>query len=514
MSSANGRIIRNTGLLYFRLIFLTFINLYAVRITLEALGVKDYGIYDVVASVVGSLSILTGALTSATQRFLSFHLGKKDFEKYSHTFTLLLMSFMAMAVALIIIGEILGYFFIHDWLKIPDNRITAAYWLFQASLVAFAFGLLTIPYTSSIVANEKMDAFAIFSIVEGILKLATAYILVKYGGDRLIMYGILTAVTSMVVFFMSMQYCHSKFKYCKYVWKWDRNIFTELSQYTGWNLFGSISGMLATQGQNILLNIFFGPIINASKAIADKIQHVINSFSINLYMAVSPQIIKSYAAEDYQRAMNLVMKTSKMSFLLIFLLSFPLISNMDGLLGIWLAADAKTPDMVAFSKLILVYSMILSLEPPISRIIQATGKIKRYQLSVGAITLSFIPIAALVLALGGSAIFTLVVLIGIMSLAQGVRLMVAHRQVGLNYTAYLKTVLLPILKVSLVGAGTYLALESFVHSKDTLMILLHTATAAVFALFIVAILGLDKSDRTFITELVKKRLNKSSGNQV
>lgn len=506
MKSDNTRIIKNTGLLYFRLIFLTFINLYAVRVTLEALGQIDYGVFNVIASVVASLSILTGAMTSATQRFLSFHLGKEDYHSYSHTFTLLLMTFGILAGVLVVLGEALGYFFIEKWLDIPTDRITAAYWVFQTSLVAFAIGLITIPYTSSIVANERMGAFASFSIVEGVLRLATALILIVYGGDRLILYGILTALTSVVVFLMSLQYCHSKFSYCRYIWKWNKSIFTQLSGYIGWNMFGSISAMLSTQGQNILLNIFFGPVINAAKAIADRIQHVISGFSVNLYMAASPQIIKSYAAEDYDRCLKLVLKTSKMSFLLVFVMAFPLICNMEGLLKIWLGADAHTPDMTAFSKLILVYCLVLTLEPPISRLIQATGNIRKYQLSVGVITLSFIPIAAAVLYLGAGAVFTLVILIVITAIAQVVRIIVAHQQVNLDYSSYWTTVILPLIKVSLVGIPLYLVLEEYFHAEGWLLIILQTIVSGIAGLFVGYILGLDASDRAMLYSLIKKKL--------
>ncbi|MDE6478939.1 MAG: hypothetical protein K2L45_01615 [Muribaculaceae bacterium] len=510
MKSANSRIIKNTGLLYFRLIFLTFINLYAVRITLEALGKIDYGVFSVIASVVMSLSILTGALTSASQRYLSFHLGKEDYEKYSHTFTLLLLTFIILSGIMIFVGEALGYFFIEKWLDIPSDRVHAAYWVFQTTLVSFVFGLITIPYTSSIVANERMDAFAIFSVVEGVFKLAIAFILINYGGDRLILYGIFTASISIVVFLMSMQYCHSKIHYCRYIWKWNGSLFKDLLGYTGWNLFGSISGMLDNQGQNILLNMYFGPILNTAKAIADRIQSVISGFSTNLYMAVSPQIIKSYASEDYGRAHNLVMKTSKMSFLLLFILSFPLICNMDGLLYLWLGNDAKTPFMTAFSQLILVYCMVISLEPPISRLIQATGKIKRYQLSVGAITLAYIPIAALAFALGGSAILSLIILIAVMATAQFVRIYVARRQVNLSPTKYFKEVAVPVLKVSVIGGAAYLLPPLASTSADPfLLILLRTATAGICGLFIAAILGLSREDRQFILGMIKDKLHKT-----
>ena len=509
MSSANGRIVKNTGLLYFRLIFLTFINLYAVRVTFDALGDVDYGIFNVVASVVASLSILTGAMTSATQRFLSFHLGRNDHEEYSRTFSLLLMSFLVLSAFLIVIGEILGYFFIEKWLNIPVDRISAAYWVFQASLVAFVFGLVTIPYTSSIIANERMDAFALFSVVEGVMKLAIALWLVHFGGDRLILYGVLTAVTGICVFLMSMDFCHRKFRYCRYIWKWDRRIFMQLSGYTGWNLFGSVSGMLATQGQNILLNIYFGPVVNAAKAIADRIQHVVYGFSINLYMAVSPQIIKSYAAEDYQRAISLVVKTSRMSFLLLFVLAFPLICNMDGLLALWLGDGSRSPDMISFSSLILVYCMILSLEPPISRIIQATGKIRNYQLSVGVITLSFIPVAVVLLSLGCGAVTTLLVLMAIMSLAQIVRVVVAHRQVGLDYRLYFHEVILPIVRVMVVAVPLYMVFADYSVTSDVFVVLVRTVVAAVSALFMAGILGLSRNDRDMVRNIVMKKFRKN-----
>ena len=510
MNEANKRLIKNTGLLYGRLIFLTLVNLYTVRVTLEALGDIDYGIYDVIASVVASLSVLTGAMTSATQRFLSVRLGRNDYEGYSRMFTLLLICFLGMTAIILIIGEPLGLLAINKWLNLPPDRLNACYWVFQASLAAFALGLITIPYNSSIVANERMGAFALFSIVEGVLKLSIALLLMHYGGDRLILYSILTMLISLVVLLMSMQYCHSSFKYCRYRWKWDRQIFSQLSQYTGWNLFGSVSSILATQGQNILLNIFFGPLINTSKAIADRIQHVINGFSVNLYMAASPQIIKSYAAEEFGRALNLVTKTSKMSFLLIFVISFPLLCNMDGLLGIWILKSTETPYMIAFSRLILLYCLALSLEPPISRIIQATGQIRKYQVSVGIITLSFIPIAALSLWLGASAPTTLIIQISILLIAQAVRVVIAHGQVGLSYSDYFSEVVLPIVRIAVIAVPSYFFLmHQGSASSGFMMIVLNTLLAGIWGLAITVLVGLNQSDRKLVMEMTVKKLKRT-----
>lgn len=505
MNSDNKRLAKNTGLLYLRLLFLTFVNLYAVRVTLEALGEIDFGLYNVIASVMTTLTVLTGAMTSATQRFLSFHLGRKDYFKYSHVFTLMVLAFIGMAAVILLAGEILGYFVVYKWLTIPPDRLSASYWVYQASLISFAIGFITIPYSSSIIANEKMNAFAIFSIVEGVMKLAIAFVLIKFAGDRLILYGVLTGIITVVIFFMTIHYCHSRFKYCRYIWKWDGSIFRELSKYTGWNLFGSISGVLTSQGQNIMLNIYFGPIINTAKAIADRIHHVINGFSINLYMAVSPQIIKAYATNDLTRAMNLVIKTSKLSFLLIFILSFPLFCNIEGILQIWLGADSHSPDMTVFSQLLLIYCMVLSLEPPISRLIQATGHIRNYQLSIGIITLSYIPITALILLKERNATLVLVTLIAIMAFAQIVRVIIAHHQVGLSYSRYLKEVVWPIAKVVLIGIAIYWAIKENISTGSIIHILLMTAITTVFGIFIAGVLGLDRNDRNSIKELIKSK---------
>lgn len=508
MDSNNAKIAKNTGLLYARMIFLTLINLYAVRVTFDALGEVDYGIYNVVASVVASLSLLTGAMTSASQRFLAFHLGREDYQKYSHTFTLLLLAFIVLSAVLLVIGEALGYFFVEHWLHIPRGRIAAAYWVYQASLVAFLFSFLTIPYTSSIIANERMGAFAAFSVVEGVLKLGIALWLVNFAGDRLKLYGILTAGISVVIFLMSMQYCHAKFTYCKYIWRWDKAIFKHLSVYTGWNLFGSISAILANQGQAVLLNIYFGPVVNAAKAIADRIQHVIQSLSINLYMAISPQIIKSYAADNIERTHSLVLNTSKLAFLLIYIVSFPLICNMGDILRLWLGQGNTSSLMTAFSQLILVYCMVITLEQPITRLIQATGQIKLYQVSVGVLTLMYIPVAIAVLALGGSPVMTLVVQIAIIAIAQIVRVVVAHKQVKLDYGRYLKIVVNPLLKVSLVSLPLYWAMVANTPHKSLWGIAMHVVLTFLMGLFIAGAIGMSSYERSLIFSFIKKKFIK------
>lgn len=304
---------------------------------------------------------------------------------------------------------------------------------------------------------------------------------------------------------MHITYCQIKFKYCKYIWEWNKKLFKELSSYTGWNMIGSISTTLIVQGQNLLLNIFFGPVINAAKAIGDKIMTVINSFSANLFMAVTPQIIKSYAAGEIQRSINLVIRSSKISYLLLFILSFPLICNMDFILQIWLGKDSKTPDMVFFSQLMLIYCMVNSLEQPITRIIQATGDIKRYQIFVGASTLCYLPLATLALWIGCSAPTTMIVLIAIVIITQFIRVQIAHSQTGLPYREYFTNVISPILIITTLSVPVYFITNHFNNLESLGYNIISILSTLAFALLLSWIIGFNKMDKQMIYNILKKK---------
>lgn len=505
-STDNKRIAKNTGMLYFRLLLLTAVNLYTVNVTLRVLGVVDYGIYNTIASLVASLAVLNGAMTSATQRFLSFHLGKGDYEAYSRTYSLLIIGFMILVAAIMALGEGLGILFLDNWLKIPADRMSAARWVLQTSIAAFVLQLMTIPFAASIVANEKMSAFAMFSIVDGILKLGLVMLLLTIHSDRLILYGVLIAVETLVVLGLHIWYCRRNFKFCHFEWIWDRNLLKEVTSYTGWNLFGSVSGMLTTQGQNILLNIFFGPVINAAKAIGDRITNVVQGFSTNLYMAVSPQIIKSYAAGDMERTMSLVLKSSRFSFMLLTVMAFPLICNMNGVLGVWLGSASRSEDMVQFSSLMLLYCLIGCLEPPISRLIQATGQIRRYQITVGCFTILYIPVAALALWLGCSAVMTVVVLMVVMGLAMILRLYVAHNQTGLSYGRYFSEVIVPIIYVAVAETAGYLLSLQLPYGDSVWLTFAGLAMSMCYSIVVVWLFGLKRDDRRFLIDSIRKKL--------
>ncbi|MBD5370252.1 MAG: lipopolysaccharide biosynthesis protein [Bacteroides sp.] len=505
-SSANARIARNTAMLYVRMILLILISLYTVRVTLEALGAMDYGIYNVVANIVASLNFLMATMSSAVQRFLAYHLGRNDYRAYSRAFSLLLWGFVLISVAVIIIAEAVGPWFLNDILVIPPSRLEAAKEVYQFTILTFVASVMTVPYNAQIVANEKMGVYAYFSIAEGVMRLGVVFILLALPHGRLVWYGALLAVQGWIMWSIYVIYCRRRFPFCKVSFVTDRALAREIGSYAGWNLFGSISGMLVVQGQGILLNMFFGPLVNTAKAIADKVYSTVINFSINFFMAVSPQIVKSYAAGDVERMMQLGLKSSKFSFFLLVALGFPLICGMKEVLSVWLGADQVNPTMTVFSQLLLVYALIVSLEPPITQMIRATGRIRDYQVKVGVCTLMYIPIAALVLWLGGGPTSTLVTLIVLFILVLGLRVLIARKEIGLSLGAYWSQVAFPALRVSGVLAAVYEIFGTGIFPEGSVGGMLRVGTGFVTALAVIWWIGLDGDDRGFVLRAVASRL--------
>lgn len=504
--SENKRIAVNTLLLYVRMIFLTIINIYTVRVTLECLGDIDYGIYEAVASVIGTMGFLTGTMTSATQRFLSFHLGKEDYEGYSHTYSMLLVCFLTIAGLLIAIGLPLGKLFVVEVLNIPAVRHESALWVYYFSVFTFALYFISIPFTAQIVANEKMGVFAYFSIADGVMKLIIVLLLLHSDDNRLVLYAGLLCAVNAVLDLIYLLYCKTKFRYCRFKYRADRLLLKKLGSYTSWNLFGSISGMLAMQGQSILLNIFFGPLANTAKGIGNRIYNVIISFATNMFMAFSPQIVKSYAAGENDRMLWLGMQSTRLSFFLLLLMSYPLMISMQSLLNLWLGSELVTPLMIRFSQLMLVFTLIQTFEPPITQMIRATGNIKEYQIKVGVWTLMYIPICILVLWLGGDPISTMIVLNLLYAGVIIVRLKVARKLVGLSIRSYIKDVVYPSGRVCVILLLISIALGYWHQIDEWLALFIRLVVCGIIAGTAIWIAGFSVSDRMMVIKFVKSKL--------
>lgn len=398
MIESNKRIAKNTMFLYMRTFVILIVSLFTSRIVLQALGAEDYGIYNIIGGVVVLFSFLNTALTQATQRFLNFSLGKQD-NKATHTvFCMSINAYLLLAIIFLIAAETVGLWFVDTQLNIPAKRMDAALWVYHFSVVTFIVNLIRIPYNASIIAYEQMDFFAYLSLLEVILKLIIVYLLWISPWDKLIVYALMYTLVTLLITVLYKIYCNHHFDITHYKFIWDKDLFKKLFSFSGWSLFGSLANLGASQGLNILVNIFYGVTVNAAMGIASQVSGAVTQFFSNFQTAFSPQIVKDYAAGEYEKLNKLIFSSAKFSFYLMFVISLPLILEMDKILDIWLV---EVPQYTAiFTDLILVFMMLEALSGPLWMFVQATGRIRSYQILMSSLIVLNLPIVYIVLKIG------------------------------------------------------------------------------------------------------------------
>lgn len=396
--SNNRRIAKNTLLLYLRMILVLIVSLYTSRVVLKTLGISDYGIYSVVGGFVSMLAYLNSVFVSSTQRFMSYALGKCNRDAISSTFSTAKTIHILIAIIILVIAETFGLWFVNQKLVIEANRMIAANWVYQCSIFSLLFTILSIPFNSSIVAHEHMHVYAYIGILEVFLKLGILFLLLLFDGDKIIIYAILHASISCFVFVSYILYCKKHFEECSATSSFNKPLFREMFAYAGWTTVGNLGFSFKDQFSNIILNIFFGTTINAARGIAIQVNSAITSFSTNFFMAISPQIIKQYASGNLVESQKLVYAGARYSFFLITVLTIPILLNLDYILSIWLDIVPKYTS--SFLKITLLSSVIYSLTNSVSTAIQATGKIREFQIGVSIIMLLELPAAYLILKAG------------------------------------------------------------------------------------------------------------------
>lgn len=392
-------IAKNTIFLYVRMFLLLAINLFTSRVVLQTLGFSDYGIYNVVGGVVTMLTFLNTGMAGASQRFISYELGKGNLESLKNTFCTSVITHMAIALIVIVIMETIGVWFLNYKLNIPASRMFAANWVFQCSLITFVLSITSVPYNSCIIAHERMSTFAYISIFEAIAKLAIVYALYLISLDKLIVYSTLMAITQGIIRLIYILYCKRHFEECIFHYNIDKKLFKEMFAFAGWSCIGNMGFSTKDQLSNILLNLFFGTTVNAARGIAGQVNSVINSFASNFTMAMNPQIVKLYASGNYEKSRDLAFAGSKYAFFLLTMIAVPFLINENYLLRLWLVQVPRYTDI--FVVIIVICSLIYSLTHTISTAIAATGNIKRLQILLAIILLSEIPIAYVILKCGG-----------------------------------------------------------------------------------------------------------------
>ena len=399
-STNKKRIAKNTFMLYIRMLFLMIVNLYTSRVILQALGVEDYGVYNAIAGFIAMFSMVSSAIACAISRFITFVLGQGDKDKLKKVFSTAIIIQLTLATIVVVLVEAVGVWFLNTHMTIPDGREVAANWVLQFALVTFVLNLWSTPYNAALIAHEKMAAFAYIGIFEGVANLIIAFMVMYSPFDRLIVYGAFICLIALITRMIYNGYCKKHFDECIFKWTFDYNLFKEMFSFAGWNFIGSISGLLRDQGINILFNVFCGPIINAARGLAIQVQTAVFKFSSNFYVAVQPQITKSYASDNVDESHDLVLRSSRFAFLLLTALIVPLITETDFILQLWLKeVPAHT---TAFVQIILLCTLIDSLSTPLIYLMLATGNIKRYQIVVGLFNFINFPVAWIILYCGGS----------------------------------------------------------------------------------------------------------------
>ena len=426
------------------------IGLYTSRVILNALGVQDYGIYNVVGGFVAMFALISGTLSSSISRFLTFELGRGDFYQVKKVFSTGLTLQLGLCIVVILLGETIGLWFLNAKIQIPNGRYNAAFWVYQLSILTFCLNLISVPYNATIIAHEKMTAFAYIGIIEGCLKLLIAFAITISPFDKLISYSILMALVALIVRSVYTIYCQKTFNESKYNWTIDKGLFKEMFIFAGWNFIGSSSSVLMGQGVNILMNMFFGIIPNAARGIATTVENIVNQFANSFVTAISPQITKSYASHDLSYMHSLVFKGSKFSFYLVFILALPLLLETESLLSIWLG---KVPEYtISFIRLTISISLLSVLSNTLVTSILATGNTRNYQIIVGGLGLLIFPLAYISYLAGFSPEFSYIIQFIIFVFQLGVRLYLLKQMISLSIIQFMHEVLFYVFIVLLTAS--------------------------------------------------------------
>lgn len=458
-STNNKRIARNTIILYIRMLVVMGVTLFTSRIVLQALGVENFGLYDVVAGVVGLFTFLRTSMEKCTQRFLNVEMAKPNGQLHN-TFCVSVTIHVLIMFAILLLAETIGLWFLNAKINIPEGREMAANWIYQFSVASLCFTLLCVPYSATIVAHEKMDFFAIVSITDALLKLGIAFLILNSSFDHLIFYGLLMASVSLINFFLYMLYCRTKFDEAKFRFLFDKRLFKSIFGYVSWTLCGQMAILGTNQGNSILVNVFHSVTANAAMSIGSQVNAAVTSLSSSFQTAFNPQITKSYASGDHEYLKFLVFMTSKVSFFLLVIVSIPMAFNIDFLLSVWLKTVPQYSGI--FCILTLCNGILNALSAPLNFTVMATGKIKWFQIVTSIVYISDLFILYALFSIGCPPATALVVKVSIMVIILFVRLYFAHASIPcINILSYVRFIIVPLSISTALSIGTAYLMMKF-----------------------------------------------------
>ena len=500
----NKRIAKNTLFLYFRMFITTIVALYTSRIVLKELGVEDFGIYNVIGGFVVFFAVIKSSMVHSTQRFLNYELGLKDFEKARTYFSTSINIHAILSLSFILLAETVGLWFVNNYINIPDGKMVAANWVYQFSIIATAINIMSAPYNAAIIAYERMSVYAYISILEVVLKLVIVYLLVL-SADKLVTYSFLVMVVGVIVMACYVTYCIRNFYVCKYRYSKDKADYRALLGFSWWSFFGSVANMGNNQGLAVILNMYFGVVVNAAMGIANQINAAIYHFVSNFQTAFNPQIIKSYAAGDMEYFKNLILNTSKYSYYLLFFMALPVVICAPEVISLWLG---QIPEYsVNFFRLMMAFLLIDAIQGPLWVSAQATGKIRNYQLLMSALIISNVPLSIVTLYFVRVPEIALVIKVIVNGITATARVWYLHRLYSFPVMRYVKEVVALCLIISVISAIPPIAV-SRIFDNGILKIAVTLAVSVLTTGTAVYFLGLKHQEKRYVKLALSKFKNK------
>ena len=504
-SDNNKRIAKNTLLLYLRLILTMGVGLFTSRVVLNTLGVEDYGVYNVVGGVVAMFTLFTGSLSAAISRFLTYELGKGNVHKLNVVFSTSVTIQLVLAIMVCLLAEIGGVWFLNTHMNIPADRMNAANWVLQFSILTFAINLVSVPYNAAIIAHEKMSAFAYISILEVILKLVVAYTLYVSPIDKLKTYALLLAVVALIIRFVYSIYCSRNFKECHYKFVFDKSLLKQMTGFAGWNLLGSGSYLFNTQGVNIVTNLYFGVAVNGARGVASQAEGIIRQFVTNFTTAINPQITKSYAAGDMNYMYSLVCRGAKYSYFLMFFFAVPFMYETETIMRLWL--KNYPPEAPLFLRLSMIGTLFDILGNATANAAWATGNVKRYYIIIGGVGCLVFPLSWMAFFLGMDAYASYIVFAVIYLILVFLKLYIIKGLINFPVAEFCKSVFGRIIPVTVLSF-ILPALVYFNMEESLLRTILVIAVSCISTMFLVYSIGMTESERKKVIQMITNKISK------
>lgn len=504
LKTNSERIMSNTIFLYIRSVLIIVISLASSRIVLKNIGVTDFGLYNVVGGVVLMFSFLNNALTAAVQRFISFELGRNNTERLKKVFSLSVTVHFILALIIVFIAETIGYWFFSQYLNIPEDRYSASLVVYNAAILALFFSVVQVPYTACIVAHEKMKYYAFVQVFDILLKLIAVIMLGFISGDRLVYYGIFLLGVSICTFMMYSIYSSTRFIECKYSFVWDKKIFKDILGFSTWSLYGGLASVGSSQGVNIILNIFFGAIVNAARGIAFQVNSAVSSLYSSFSQAINPQIIKQYSVQNFDYVAKLAYSGSKMIYFLVFFFALPVLVETEYIINLWLGQQPQY--VVAFCRLVLVATLIDCFSMPFVQVVQATGNIKKYQLLIGTTLLLDLPFSIAMIKITDNPESCFYVHIFVVMATSYIRAKMGSRILNRSFWEFAKSVIYRILLVTVICLLAFIIPLVF---KESFMRLVITCiTCCIITAISIFFLGLNVNERNLCISKLKSIIKK------